>query len=75
MTAPPHRESGDTIARLLVDQVVINAQVVDDHHGEELDQQDIISSLVQLADNGCSKIGLAAFEIMLGDQYPGTANN
>jgi putative nucleotidyltransferase with HDIG domain len=34
------------------------AQVIDDHHDDEVDTQDIVVSLVKLANNGCRKTGL-----------------
>lgn len=36
----------------------IYAQVIEDHHDTELDNQDIIVALVKLANQGCHKIGL-----------------
>lgn len=38
------------------------AKVVDDHHDEELNTQDIVVSLVKLANNGCRKTGLGLNE-------------
>ena len=68
----PHKpviaEGGDTIARLLVEQGVrlfaewnlpeIYKEVVTVHHDLELDTQNVVVSLVRLANLDCRKLGL-----------------